>query len=149
MDFTTVMSAQDHLRVQTQVDSLNKSLAGGEGISQDLGKDDFLKILLTQLQHQDPTKPMEDKEFIAQMAQFSSLEQMNNLAQQFSSVQSTLGRGTAYQLIGREVEIIENGQSILGMVEAVSGKDFPQVLVNGTYYDYESVETVSYKEAAR
>jgi len=44
-----------------------------------LGKDDFLKMLVTQLQNQDPLKPMDDTSFIAQMAQFSSLEQMKNM----------------------------------------------------------------------
>lgn len=51
-----------------------------------LGKDAFLKILITQLQNQDPTAPMDDKEFIAQMAQFSSLEQMQNMTKAIESL---------------------------------------------------------------
>ena len=43
------------------------------------GKDEFLKLLVTQLQNQDPMSPMDDTDFMAQMAQFSSLEQMTNL----------------------------------------------------------------------
>lgn len=46
----------------------------------ELGKDEFLKILMTQLQHQDPLNPMNDQDFIAQMATFSSLEQMMQMA---------------------------------------------------------------------
>lgn len=45
----------------------------------DLDKDAFLRLLTTQLSNQDPLNPMEDREFIAQLAQFSSLEQMQNL----------------------------------------------------------------------
>src|SRR3712207_7846381 len=45
-----------------------------------MGKDDFLKLLVGQLRHQDPMNPMEDKDFMGQMAQFSQLEQMTNVA---------------------------------------------------------------------
>src|SRR5690625_702932 len=48
--------------------------------SPELGKEEFLQILMTQLQNQDPLNPMEDKDFISQMATFSSLEQMMNMA---------------------------------------------------------------------
>jgi flagellar basal-body rod modification protein FlgD len=51
----------------------------------EMGKEQFLKILVTQLQNQDPTKPMEDREMIGQMAQLSVLEQLSNLNQSLSA----------------------------------------------------------------
>lgn len=61
-----------------------------------MGKDEFLKILAEQLANQDPMSPMSDTDFIAQMAQFSALEQMQELNATFSSSQ-------AYSLIGKNV----------------------------------------------
>ncbi|HUV31656.1 MAG TPA: flagellar hook capping FlgD N-terminal domain-containing protein [Acidobacteriota bacterium] len=55
------------------------------GSQQILGKDDFLQLLVTKLRYQDPLKPVEDEAFIAQLAQFSSLEQMNNIAEGISA----------------------------------------------------------------
>lgn len=72
-----------------------------------LGKDDFLKILITQLQNQDPANPMDDREFIAQMAQFSSLEQMTNMntaIQNFVSLQSSQNLVQHSELIGKQVK---------------------------------------------
>jgi flagellar basal-body rod modification protein FlgD len=62
----------------------------------DLGKDDFLNLLITQLRYQDPLEPVDDKEFIAQMAQFSSLEQMQNM-------NGVLTNSQAFNLIGKDV----------------------------------------------
>ena len=60
-----------------------------------LDKNDFLKILITQLTHQDPTQPMNDKEFVAQMAQFSSLEQITNMSNGLTKVADLLSRSQA------------------------------------------------------
>jgi flagellar basal-body rod modification protein FlgD len=65
-----------------------------------LDKNSFLKLLVTQLSKQDPTNPMNDREFISQMAQFSSLEQMNNVANSMNKLRGS----QANQLIGKMVE---------------------------------------------
>ncbi len=54
--------------------------SGARQVTTELGKHDFLQLLVAQMRHQDPLKPMEDREFIAQLAQFSALEQMMNVS---------------------------------------------------------------------
>lgn len=61
--------------------------SAGTKKTSDLNKDTFLKLLITQMQNQDPLNPMEDREFIAQMAQFTSLEQMQNLNENLNTTQ--------------------------------------------------------------
>ena len=77
-----------------------------------LGKEDFLHLLTIQLRYQDPLEPMENTEFIAQMAQFSSLEQLQNmngsLAQNFEAeagLYGALRNNMAASLVGRTVEV--------------------------------------------
>ncbi len=61
----------------------------------DLGKDQFINILMTQLQHQDPMNPLEDKDFIAQMAQFSSLEQLTNMNTTLTKLTTSVESGNS------------------------------------------------------
>ncbi|MFD2616886.1 flagellar hook assembly protein FlgD [Terrilactibacillus laevilacticus] len=72
-----------------------------------LGKDDFLKILITQLQNQDPTQPMDDKSFISQMASFTTLEQtqnMNDMLEKFVNGQSQNQLSNLSTMIGKQIE---------------------------------------------
>jgi flagellar basal-body rod modification protein FlgD len=95
----------------TAVGNVNKK----PKVAGEMGKDDFLKLLVGQLSHQDPMNPMEDKDFMGQMAQFSQLEQMTN-------VNSALQNERAFNLIGREVSYNdkETGELKSGKVEKVS-----------------------------
>ncbi len=142
MDIDLRMSQTDATRTRLQVDALNKELGGGKPVKADLDKDDFLKILITQLQHQDPTNPMQDKEFIAQMAQFSSLEQMTNMASSFGKLSSVLNSSEAQSLLGRTVEVLDGDKAIYGKVSQVVRGEFPLVMVDGSFYDLEQVSKV-------
>ena len=143
----TQMSTLDQAKTAQVVDSYNKTINNGKvGGSQNMGKDDFLKILITQLTTQDPTSPMQDKDFIAQMAQFSSLEQMTNMSTNFGKVQDVLSASQAVSTLGKNVEILSGGSLVKGLVTEVTPGQFPQVLVGNKYYDYASVQKISQAE---
>jgi flagellar basal-body rod modification protein FlgD len=138
----SVLSSQEKVELNRMVDEYNKTLNQGRKPQQNLGKDDFLKLLITQLSYQDPTAPMEDKEFIAQMAQFSSLEQMTSMAGDFAKLTQMLMAGEATSALGKSVEIADGEKVIQGRVNAVNRGMVPEILVNGTNYPWEKVTRV-------
>lgn len=93
-----------------------------EATEQALGKDDFLKLLLTELRYQDALDPMKDKEFIAQMAQFSSLEQITNLTDAFEKFAAQTAKSDALSILGRRVTAVDtaSGETFEGIAEAVA-----------------------------
>lgn len=106
-----------------------------------LDKDDFLLLLVTQMKYQDPLEPASNTEYVAQLAQFSELEQMQNLNQ-------TTTNTSAYTLVGKEVYIVQESETgataeVQGTVEYVTlqnGKAY--VSVNGELYSYEDITQV-------
>ena len=146
-NINTTMSAQDKFTVDNVVNGYNKKLDAelrqGRIASKELGKDDFLKLLMAQMTNQDPTSPMENTEFIAQMAQFSSLEQMTNMSQNFDRMASMINSSEAQSMIGRSVQIdLGAEQTTTGVVEAATRGASPQVQVNGMFYDMNKIKAV-------
>jgi flagellar basal-body rod modification protein FlgD len=115
----------------TGTSSTNKS-------NDDLGKDAFLNLLITQLRYQDPMSPMEDKDFIAQMAQFTSLEQMQNM-------NSSMQMSQASSLIGMQVRWTDanSQQELSGIVQSVRMvNNEPKLLVGNTSITLKQVTAV-------
>lgn len=108
-----------------------------------LGQDDFLKLLSVQFQNQDPMQPMDDTAFIAQMAQFSSLQQTQTLTQQMTQMRAAQDLTTANSYIGRKVTVDAgkgDGTVVTGNVTAVDASgDAPALIVNGQSYPLTSV----------
>jgi flagellar basal-body rod modification protein FlgD len=142
MTIESVLSTQEKTELTRTVDEFNKTINNGRHAQQNLGKDDFLKILITQLSYQDPTAPMEDKEFIAQLAQFSTLEQMTSMAGDFAKLSRMLTATEANTALGRSVEIADGENSIQGQIKAISRGEIPEILVNGSYYPWDKVTRV-------
>ncbi|MDR3167584.1 MAG: flagellar hook assembly protein FlgD [Treponema sp.] len=142
MALQSVLNAREIADLTRQVNDYNNTITQGKNPQQNLGKDDFLKILITQLAYQDPTAPMEDKEFIAQMAQFSTLDQMTSMANDFARITELIAGSEASNALGKSVELTEGEQIVRGPVKAVTRGAIPQVLVNGVYYQWDQVTRV-------
>jgi flagellar basal-body rod modification protein FlgD len=103
-----------------------------------LGQNDFLKLLVTKMTSQDPMNPQGDAEFIAQMAQFSSLEQSKQMTSDIAAL-------TANGLIGRTVTINDGSDEQLeGMVQSIALKNgSPHVVVGGKQYALSQVSSIT------
>lgn len=102
-----------------------------------LGKDAFLNLLVAQMKYQDPLNPSSDTEWIAQMATFSTLEEMQNM-------NTTLGNSQALSLVGKTVIMNSNDSMVGGKVDYVvmqAGKAY--LAVNDSLYSIDDLDTVA------
>jgi flagellar basal-body rod modification protein FlgD len=135
--------------VQVPAAGTSSSPSAAAAGSKQLGKQDFLKLLLAQLQNQDPMKPTDDTQMIAQMAQFSALEatQALNTTIQNSSNNQTIAQ--AGGLIGKYIQANQADGSVdIGAVTGVSftttnGVVSPTLVVDGRNVDYSTIVRIS------
>lgn len=108
------------------------------GSSQVLTQKDFLQLLVTQMQNQNPLDPQSDTQMAAEMAQFTSL-------QQTSAMSSSLAMMQADSLVGQTVNLQVDSQTMTnGVVQGVIMQNgTPQILVNGSAYDLSQVISVA------
>ena len=118
------------------------SSQGSSGAS--LQMDDFLQLLTSQITNQDPLEPMKDTEFISQMANIASLEQMEQFSKGFSKFADSHHAMLAQGYLGREVTIIQDDMEISGLVESINSSEdgTSEVVVNGQAYSPSSITKV-------
>jgi flagellar basal-body rod modification protein FlgD len=113
------------------------STSGASPGGKTLGAQDFMQLLATQMQNQDPMNPTSDTQFIAQMAQFSALQQSTEMVTQQKQL-------IAAGYLGRQVTLLDSsGNTISGTVSAVNtSSSEPQLVVNGTSYALSTLRTI-------
>jgi flagellar basal-body rod modification protein FlgD len=97
--------------IESIIGGSSESLQTLQTSTSTMGKDDFFKMMIAQLQHQDPLNPLDGTDFTAQLAQFSSLEQLSNMNDQLETLglyQSSLNNSQAISLIGKEITAMGN-----------------------------------------
>jgi flagellar basal-body rod modification protein FlgD len=98
-----------------------------------LGQSDFLKLMTVQLSKQDPMKPMDDTAFVAQMAQFTSLQQTSDMVRQIGLMRSSANLSSASALIGKTVTVETPADGkVTGKVDAVDTSGADPLLVIGS-----------------
>lgn len=109
-----------------------------------LGKNEFLNILAAQLQFQDPLKGGDNTEYVAQLAQFSALEQMENLNTSFNELKTNQNLLYGTLLIGKMVDITFNDQMISGIVDKVKfSNSMLKLIVNDEEYNVKNVVSIA------
>lgn len=119
-----------------------------DGPKNDLGKEDFLKLLVAQLTHQDPTNPVGDTEFISQLATYSGLEQQMNMNKNLETLIASTNSNTAASAIGLIDTVVgyvdDDGQLQTGLVSFVDieAGEVYLYLSDNTYIPFSSVSYI-------
>jgi flagellar basal-body rod modification protein FlgD len=124
--------------------SLNAPTPTASSSSSGLSQTNFLKLLMAQMQNQDPSSPTSPTDYVTQMAQFSSVQGITQLNQNITNLLVMQGLGQGVNMIGKTVSYTTSyGQTASGTVSAVSmvgGQ--PQLVINNTYVGLNQIQSV-------
>lgn len=128
--------------VETNGENAIKNPSIKREVNNELDKDAFLKLLVTQLKYQDPLEPMDNTQFIAQTAQFTALEQMKNLNTTMTNAQAfnVIGKPIYAEILNQETGSLEAISGIVSSVEIRNG--VPYVNVGGKNVAYSDIKLV-------
>ncbi|MGL5254130.1 MAG: flagellar hook capping FlgD N-terminal domain-containing protein [Brevinema sp.] len=135
MTVNTQMSSAEMRMLEQEVNTFNSQLKEKQQIvsKNSLEESDFLALLITQLKTQDPTKPMDDKEFMGQMAQFTSLKQMSSVAENMAKFTKEFDFSKNVAIIGKEVTWDDGSMERTGIVDSVLVRNGEHTLKSGDW----------------
>ena len=114
-----------------------------------LGQESFLQLLVAQLQNQNPLEPMSNFEFIGQVAQLSTLEQITSLNETLSGFAEFTALGQLASMIGKEATVVDEaaGISVTGIITAVTLENGePRVIIDGEAYSLDLITRIGLPE---
>ena len=115
----------------------------GSSVTAQESQQQFLQLLVAQVQHQDPLEPIQQEDFIQQLAQFSTLEGIEKLNAQFSDMLELQQLTDGGQLVGRDVRFELEGEYSIGHVDEVAMIDGRMMLgISGEYIPLSSVDAI-------
>ena len=134
-------SISSSLPTNTRSEAINSPKREGSYMEMD----DFLQLLTAQISNQDPLEPMKDTEFISQMANIASLEQMQQFSKGFSYFADSHGEMVSQSYLGKYVEIDDGISPKSGIVSSVEKSDEGQlsIIIDGKSYDPSHIKKVS------
>lgn len=145
-ELPTTISDQERRVLDQGINTYNTQLKEDQKIvsKNSLGEADFLTLLVTQLKTQDPTKPMDDKAFIGQMAQFTSLKQMSSVADNLTNFTKEFDFTKSVSLVGKDVSWVDQtGNTQKGQVDSVIIKEgYSYLKVNGQSVSLKEISEV-------
>ncbi len=111
------------------INAITNSMGAGnttQTSEQEMGKEDFLKLMVAQFQNQDPLEPATNEDLVLQLAQFSTLEGTTNMNNSMEKFISNATISTASSLVGKEIVYLDGGHTVVGKVSKVNmnGSDF-------------------------